>query len=571
MSGKFKKVNAIIILPSILLFQLINNYIWLKLDKTYLLFDSHWHFLLSLKVFDVIKSFPIPLLPDVFNNFTYHRWHGMLVSFITAPFYFIFGVSQDIGIILSNTIFLSILIVSTYGIGKKIFNKQTGMLAAFLVSMYPLIFNQLRVYMLDVPLTAVVALSVYLLLLTDNFTKGFYSLLFGISVGLGMLTKFNFAGFIIGPLCLVLSRTFFLKQRSKKCKSTQNRNIFTVLLIAILISSMFYALKLGDVLNRVYESSWMYCVQYYSEYSLLPLLQRWLVTGIDFLYWCMQELINNSMSLTFFFVFLWGIYTLFRIKLENKKMLYLWIFLPLFFLAFLFHRPNIDRYIMPILPGVAIVSGIGISNIKFHKLRYLLILLIISCGLFQYFAISYKLSFLPQRISLFSSDYLLFNRRLANINRNGVRILSYPSFVDWKTKEILDEILNLVSNKKKISVLFIGDIPEVYEPIVYELYLRGEPIKVLFNSLIKEKAFRDSMPGVDKVAMADCVFLEKNTIYQNSPNLDSFIVDDITETIDVFYKNIDDFYLTKEFELPYANTLLVYKRKECQSYNEKTK
>ncbi len=157
-----KTLLTSLILSSILLFHLINNYIWLKLDHTYLISDPHDYFLSSLKVYNAINNNLFPGLNYILG-ITSTRWHGIFLSYITAPLYFIFGPTQDSGIIISNIIFFPMLILSTYKIGKLISGKKSGIISAFLVSMYPLIFNHLRIYMLDLPLTAIIALSIYIL------------------------------------------------------------------------------------------------------------------------------------------------------------------------------------------------------------------------------------------------------------------------------------------------------------------------------------------------------------------------------------------------------------------------
>ncbi|MBU2222364.1 MAG: glycosyltransferase family 39 protein, partial [Candidatus Omnitrophica bacterium] len=199
---------TVLFLTAIILFHLINNLIWLFLDKTYLIYDSWYHFLLSLKVFDYLQQGFFPWLSDILGGVVYFRWHGVLVGYLTAPFYFIFGLTQDSGVMISSSIFLTILVLSTFGVGKVLFDRRVGLLAAFLVSMYPLVFNNLRVYMLDVPLTAMVVLSVYLLLKSENLTNKKYTFLFAFASGLGLLIKFNFALFILGPLAPSIYRAF---------------------------------------------------------------------------------------------------------------------------------------------------------------------------------------------------------------------------------------------------------------------------------------------------------------------------------------------------------------------------
>jgi len=77
--------------------------------------------MLSLNVFDEIKENVFPSFSRVLERTEgRQRWHGILAAYTTAPFYFFSGTSQDAGVMLACIIFLSMLIVSTFGIAKII-------------------------------------------------------------------------------------------------------------------------------------------------------------------------------------------------------------------------------------------------------------------------------------------------------------------------------------------------------------------------------------------------------------------------------------------------------------------
>ena len=162
--------------------------------------------MMSLKIFDAYKN---PSFHILSNFIRATQLQPPLAGIVTAPFYFIFGSAQITGIMLNAAVFLAVLIYSTYKLGAKLSGRETGALAAFLVTIYPVFFNQLKVYMLDVPLAAFAALSVYLLVMSNNFQNLKYSVLFGISCGLGMLVKDSFILFIIGPLSYVIIKNIF--------------------------------------------------------------------------------------------------------------------------------------------------------------------------------------------------------------------------------------------------------------------------------------------------------------------------------------------------------------------------
>ena len=212
MDDKKKDIYALVIVIVIWLALLINNYIWLQIDRNPFTYDAHRHFMLSLRVFKAYQH----LSPNIFNEIiSLTHLHPPLVAMVTAPFYFLFGITQDAGTMINAAMFSGILIFSVYSIGARVFNRRTGLFSAFIVAMYPIIFNHMKTYNLDFPLTAMVSLSVFFLLLSENFTCLRYSLLFGISCGLGFLTKDSFPIYLIAPVAVsVFNKIILVKKKN---------------------------------------------------------------------------------------------------------------------------------------------------------------------------------------------------------------------------------------------------------------------------------------------------------------------------------------------------------------------
>lgn len=90
---------------------------------------------------------------------------------------------------IANSFFLWILLMSIYGIGSILYDKNVGLLAAFLTPLFSMVFGHSRMALLDYPLMCMVSLSFFLLLKTNGFSSLFYSCLFGVAFGLSELTK----------------------------------------------------------------------------------------------------------------------------------------------------------------------------------------------------------------------------------------------------------------------------------------------------------------------------------------------------------------------------------------------
>ena len=557
------KVNwSIYSLTAIILFHLISNFIWLRLDQTYLLDDAHWHFLFSLRVFDSLRQHTFPWLADISNNYFAFRWHGILVGYLTAPFYFILGLTQDSAVTASSSIFFTILMLSIYGVGKVLFDKRVGLLAAFLVSMYPLVFNHMRIYMLDLPLTSMVVLSVLLLLKTEGFTNRKYSCLFAIASGLGLLIKFNFALFILGPLIIILYK-FLGKNGFKQVW----RNIAVVIFIVVLISFRFYGLKFWEIANRIYSCSWFYAVSFYPKDSLVSILQRCLVMGKDYLLFFLRDCFNNSVSPVLFVLFIFGAV----INKRPRGILFAWLVLPLFLLAFLFHYPDQSRYFMPVLPALALISSAGVMTLKSVKLRRMFVILVVAIGCLQYFAVSYRIDFLPKQIQikipLLNNRFLpitVLKRDLSLEFRSGLDAFSYPAKIENKNEEILNEILKKSNNLQgKIKVFFMGNNVRFYQPIMYEVLTKKLPIDISHLSLSEEEKYKDQTLEVCSILRADYIVVAK----EQRNYCASFFIKRRLEELNLFFEgNIGKFELLKEFNFNNGDSLLLYK-KISQNYS----
>src|SRR5262245_11748460 len=102
--------------------------------------------------------------------------------------------------------FLGLGMAAVYLLGRRLSDGRVGMAAALLFGSAPfMVFSTLR-FQLDLPLAAMVAVALVVLLATDRFTRTPAALAFGIVCGLGMLTKPTFALYVVVPVLVVLVR-----------------------------------------------------------------------------------------------------------------------------------------------------------------------------------------------------------------------------------------------------------------------------------------------------------------------------------------------------------------------------
>jgi hypothetical protein len=107
---------------------------------------------------------------------------------------------------LAVLVFLGVGMAATYLLGRRLAGPDAGLAAALLFGSAPfVVFLALR-FQLDLPLAAMVALALLVLLHTEGFTRRGWCLVAGVVFGLGLLTKPTFPVYVLPPALLMAAR-----------------------------------------------------------------------------------------------------------------------------------------------------------------------------------------------------------------------------------------------------------------------------------------------------------------------------------------------------------------------------
>jgi 4-amino-4-deoxy-L-arabinose transferase-like glycosyltransferase len=130
-------------------------------------------------------------------------YRAPLVYLVTAPFFWLFGPGYDQAMAV-NTLFTGVLIFATYGLGRTLFDRATGLWTALLCPWLPMLVATRLDYLLDYGLTASVLLFFYSLTQwrqpTSQPQSWGWTVGAGIACGLAVLAKFTSAFFLLMPL-----------------------------------------------------------------------------------------------------------------------------------------------------------------------------------------------------------------------------------------------------------------------------------------------------------------------------------------------------------------------------------
>jgi 4-amino-4-deoxy-L-arabinose transferase-like glycosyltransferase len=173
---------------------------WLAVDRSIPIYDAGLHLSLAMSVYEHLRSGSVGealTLSVPYPPFTYLV--GSLGLLIGG-----FGVTQMI--IAENLVFVPLLALGCYHIGRLAFGPRAGLLAVVFALGSPLITAQFHVFMTDAPETAMVAVSVWLIIATERFSRMWVSVAAGVAVGFGMLTKEPFVFFVAGVVGVTMVR-----------------------------------------------------------------------------------------------------------------------------------------------------------------------------------------------------------------------------------------------------------------------------------------------------------------------------------------------------------------------------
>ena len=96
------------------------------------------------------------------------------------------GVNIASPIIGENVVFVPVLALGCYQAGELLYGPLAGLLAVLFVLGSPLLISTFHVFLLDAPLTAAVAIALWLVLASEDFSRPGISAAAGLAVGLGV-------------------------------------------------------------------------------------------------------------------------------------------------------------------------------------------------------------------------------------------------------------------------------------------------------------------------------------------------------------------------------------------------
>ncbi len=597
-------------LLALLAFHGLSNWLWLSANVTILGWDRASHLQKSLVYYDLFRDMDVRTL---FTALTWQQNRPPLPFITWALFYSLFGVSTDVAL-MGNVLFMAILLSSIYFMGRGMYNRPVGLLAAFLVSLFPILFCISRTSYVDYALTAMVALSLCLLVHVDGFRHRGFSIFFGVSAGLGMFTKWPFIAFAGGPILYAVLRSGALRDVRSSLEGWEsgsfprrllasplfhlvlaflltlawywpNRDRASRLLLGpwlfilawLFLAATFFALTrrpnpgsnllsastLGVTIASVWAlpNIWFVSRFFYVAYSGVNLKGE----SLDFLALStytryLAAMFREQLSPLYFLAFSTALLVLAVAYLREPQgremgeggwLLLLWLLVP--YLIYTFSRTMNPRFDIALLPPVALITARGLLELK-GRLKAGLLSLFIVGGLTQFFILSYDAFALVDELAWVDIPGVGSFSLLAE----GVHIIRPNSGVTdsdyWVGPKILDFIDRERGEKPAILGILTREIQLNEDTLGYLLYAEHPGIELWEINQIK-----DDLPVYPRLFACDYLVMKDGPNPRVSAETQRVIEKVLDDQGDYFHQVFRE---AQRYELPSEEVVYLYRREE---------
>jgi 4-amino-4-deoxy-L-arabinose transferase-like glycosyltransferase len=438
------RLSPALLILGLILFHAINNWIWLTKNVASRGWDRMNALVNSLLYYATLSPLSLHAL---FKASIQDEVRPPLYASSMALMYKFFGVSTDVAVMV-NVVYLALLVTASYGVGKKLGGKGLGLLSAFLVLAFPLVFSMSRYSYFEFALTALVVLSVHFLLASERFQNRRNTLFLGLVLGLGALLKRTYPVFVVGAALMVVLQAGLLQRLWARLRARPRpnwRDLGLAIGGGLLVSAVWY-LPNWDLAQALPVGSWLFPIWWllaaFTIYFLLPpssveanflacgglgvfLASLWYVPHSNFVQRALRagwgvddprgrtvgllslatytEYLKSVVSgvslvyvvLLFLAAALLAIYWLWRrprLNLgrwlhSNWLVIAAAVIVPYVILSTSIYKE--DRAVTPILPFLGVILAAMLLKLPGRPLRIALIVLAVTFGLVQFFAVSY--------------------------------------------------------------------------------------------------------------------------------------------------------------------------------------
>jgi 4-amino-4-deoxy-L-arabinose transferase-like glycosyltransferase len=371
-----------------------------------------------------------------------HNWFLFMVQYDyyppfvywwVQPFYKLLGTNIPAAVF-ANILYVAILVVSVYAMGRKLGGRLVGLSSAVLVVSYPMFVTQFKEFQLDAPLAAMVAAGLCLLIYSEGFKRRGYTLAFGVVCGVGMLTKWTFVACLVLPTLITAGQAVVADIRARSPRRVTT--LAVALLLGYTIASPWYLVNFQQFKIDMKANG--------APQAILEGDPRVGSLASNFYYFF--NLINQQIFLPGVLLALVGL----AVALRKSARVHLnRLLLPLSliggtYLVFTFIANKDPRYTLPMLPAVAVVSCYWISTLR-RQARLVAAILICLYGVVMFTVISFGSAVVPKNVA-----FRLGSQTVTVFAQRGY-IIGPPTHEQWGLQRVFLYVQKQPADRRSVS------------------------------------------------------------------------------------------------------------------------
>lgn len=415
-----------LVLGACLAFHVVNNAVWLLNDASSPSYDKAAHAGFALQY---LRLFEEPMRLSLRKLLEVTGYWPPLFHACSVPFTMALGFSVS-SVAATNLGFLFVAAFSLHAIGRRLFDERVGAGAVVLTLFYPVVFGLSREVLVDFALLAMVALSLALVLASDGGLNPRRGWLLGAAAGGAMLTKWTAVTFLLGPALLWFAHCL---RRDRPPLARALVAVGTTLLAFAIVALPWYVKSLDPFLEGARVALGSDPAREGDPVRIVESLE-W--------YWAAVQDVLILKLLLVPTILGAAVFALRPRSWPAWAFLACWIVPAAVFFVLI---PNKDgRFVVPLLPAVALVTAAGLQAIPWKAARALAWTFVVTAGLYQFYAISFAW---PVKIETFYAGA--------------------PYTKDWKIDEILATVATL-DIARPIRIAVLPNDPD-FEPNIFLL------------------------------------------------------------------------------------------------------
>jgi 4-amino-4-deoxy-L-arabinose transferase-like glycosyltransferase len=407
------------------------NVWWRTMEKRPPHWDMAHHLYNSLVYLDGFS------VSNLWRFFTADEYYPPFVYWVTDVFYAAFGNNAIWVAILSNVVWIGLLVFSTYGVGKRLWNARVGWLSAVFVVSAPLIIDAGKDYMLDLPLTSIAALALYLLIRADGFASRRHSLLLGATCGCGLLVKWSFP--LVVALPVVHASAIALHDARGRRRFDRLLNLAAAGIVTFAIAGAWYLHNGLSVLGSLNAYDGPEGARLGNPH----------VATVESALWYLWNLLNAQLYLVPFLLAVVGIAICCAKRGHARRNLWPILMAVGTYIAFSLLRHKDVRYTLPMLPALAVIATSWVEYLP-ARARALSAAAFVAYSAAAVVVISFGTSLLPKQATIKLPSGVFSPGSISVFEQNGY-INGPPTSEDWHQADAFRAMTAFPPSQRRVA------------------------------------------------------------------------------------------------------------------------